>query len=182
MLKKILLGLLILVLILAGWLAYTFLTTKNHSPVAVASYSDSTLSIKVDYCQPFKKGRLIFGTEENEALQPYGSYWRIGANEATQITFSSDIIFCGEPLEAGAYWLYAFPGEEFWEIGLNSELGKWGAFPPEPENDVLRVKVKSEQLTPISEQLTIDFRNKGKMIYLQIKWDNVMVPIPILKN
>lgn len=182
MLKKILLGLLMLVLVLGGYLAYIFLTTKNHSPATVATYSDSTLTITVDYCQPYKKGRLIFGTAENDALQPYGEYWRVGANEATQITFSSDVLFCGEPLSAGTYWLYAYPGEEMWEIGLNSEIGKWGAFPPEPENDVLRVKVPAEELSPIAEQLLVDFDDSGDMINLQIKWDNVLVPIPILKN
>jgi hypothetical protein len=47
--------------------------------------------VKVDYGQPSKRGRVIFGQ-----LEPYGKVWRTGANEATEITFKKDVTFGGQ--------------------------------------------------------------------------------------
>jgi hypothetical protein len=43
------------------------------------------IKLKVSYSSPSKKGRLIFGREQDNALLPYGKVWRTGANEATLI-------------------------------------------------------------------------------------------------
>ncbi len=69
-------------------------------PSKNASISDKGLDIKVTYGGPFKKGRLIFGEEKDKALQPYGKYWRLGANAATEITFSKNVTFGGKPVNA----------------------------------------------------------------------------------
>ena len=63
---------------------YGLATTKSHSPAAKASYLNNGLNITINYYQPFKKGRVIFGKASEKALQPYGKYWRVGANEATK--------------------------------------------------------------------------------------------------
>jgi len=56
--------------------------TKSSSPEAIAQVDQNGLKITVDYCQPYKKGRKIFG-----GIVPYGKVWRTGANEATTIKF-----------------------------------------------------------------------------------------------
>ncbi|MEJ0056894.1 MAG: DUF2911 domain-containing protein [Bacteroidota bacterium] len=63
---------------------YGVLVVSKKSPIKTETYSDQGLDIKVVYCQPYKKGRVIFGEERDGALQPYGKYWRLGANAATQ--------------------------------------------------------------------------------------------------
>ena len=50
-------------------------------------------NIKIVYGQPAKKGRVIFGAEGSNSLEKYGKVWRTGANEATEITFKSDVMF-----------------------------------------------------------------------------------------
>src|SRR5687767_7572924 len=126
--KKILIGVVAVIVVLAG--AYAYVTNRNRtlSPPGSAELANGDLSISITYSRPSVRGRLIFGTQEQGALQPYGVYWRLGANEATEITLSKDVTFNGNPLKAGKYKLYATPGGDEFEIIVNTELGNWGAF------------------------------------------------------
>jgi hypothetical protein len=111
MLKKILIGVAVLLLAVVGFFGYGVLFPK--SPTTSTSFSSNGLDIKVNYSQPSKRGRLIFGEEKDGALQPYGKYWRLGANASTEITFSKNITFAGKPVNAGSYRMYAVPGTNF---------------------------------------------------------------------
>ena len=125
--KKILIGVAVLVLILAGVVTYGILVVSKKSPAKTTTFSYNGLDIKVTYCQPYKKGRLIFGDAKDGALQPYGKYWRLGANGATEIHFSKNVNFAGKPVNAGAYRMYAVPGPMSFQVSLNSELGVYFA-------------------------------------------------------
>ena len=177
--KKIFLGIGIVLLALIGYLGYIFLTTKSHSPFAEESVNHNGLEITVAYCQPFKKGRLIFGEDSEDALLPYGKYWRLGANEATEISFSSEVDFAGATVPAGRYRMYAVPGKDSWEVSLNSELDKWGAMEPDYSLDVAKVKVPSEISDSEVEQLTIGFSEDSSGAIMTIAWDKTKVSVPI---
>lgn len=182
--RKIFIGLGAAVVLILGFFAYIMMTTRSHSPKALAEFRSDELEVTVDYCQPYKKGRIIFGSEESDALQPYGEFWRVGANEATEIEISEDVLFAGEPLAKGRYVLYAVPGESNWVIGLNSELGRWGVPEVDHELDVLQVEVKAKKLSSSQEQLTIEVdeyeMDEGGGAMVHIKWDKVDVPISIV--
>ena len=45
----------------------------------------STANVSVTYGRPYKKGREIFGK-----LEKFDNVWRLGADEATTITFKKD--------------------------------------------------------------------------------------------
>lgn len=177
--SKILIGLGTGILIIVGYFGYLFATTRSHSPADVAQFSSDSLTVDVTYCRPYKKGRLVFGSEEQDALQTYGDYWRVGANEATQVKFAQDVLFAGKPLKAGEYVLYAVPGANTWTIGLNSELGRWGALEVDHELDVMQVKVNSGPLAAVQEQFLIDFSPSESGVNLNLKWDQTLVPIEI---
>ena len=121
MLKKILIGVGVVLLSIVGFLIYSNLFPK--SPPTTTEFSDRGLDIKVSYGRPYKKGRLIFGEAKDKALQPYGKYWRLGANAATEITFSENVTFAGKPINAGTYRMYAIPGETSFQVSLNSRTG-----------------------------------------------------------
>ena len=55
-------------------------------------------NVKVAYGQPSKRDRVIFGE-----LVPYGKVWRLGANEATEITFEKDGRYHRKPVKGGTY-------------------------------------------------------------------------------
>ena len=108
--KKILIGVVAVIVILAAAFAYLNNRNRTLSPPGSAELANGDLSVSITYSRPSVRGRLIFGTKEQGALQPYGVYWRLGANEATEITLNKDVTFNGNPLKAGKYKLYATPG------------------------------------------------------------------------
>ena len=131
-----------------------------------------TKDITVTYGRPYKKGREIFGK-----LEPYGKVYRVGADEATTITFAKDGFFGGKPVKAGTYTLFAIPNENQWTIILNSQLGQWGAFKYDEykNKDVLQTTVPVKKLSSPVEQLTIKPTSKE----LEISWDVVEVEVPV---
>ncbi len=174
--KKIYIGLAVLLVVLVGFVLYGVFIASKKSPKDVATFSDQGLDIKVVYGRPFKRGRPIFG---DEALLPYGVYWRLGANAATEITFSKNVNFGGKPVDAGTYRMYAVPGPDSFEISLNSELGVTLAHnEPDYSKDVAKITAPVEP-TPETEQLTISFNGDSSAINMNIAWDKTKVSVPI---
>ena len=168
-----------LVLAVVAFFAYIMLTTRSHSPAAVAQYQQNDMDLQIDYCRPYKKGRVIFGTSADDALLPHGQYWRLGANEATKLTLNTPVSFGGQSLAAGSYSLYAFPNEDNWVIGINSEADRWGAFEPDFSKDVGRVKVPVIQTDESLEQFTISIESRGQEAALIMHWDKTKVEVPL---
>jgi len=169
-------------LILVGAVAYFvygILTTRSHSPSETQTISHQGLDVKVVYCRPYKKGRLIFGEEKDKALVPYEKYWRLGANEATEITFSKDVTFGDKAVQAGSYRMYAIPKPNSWQITLNSELGKFGYFEPNYALDVVKVDAPLAAAPQETEQFTITFEPDSSGVNMDMVWDKTLVRVPI---
>ena len=153
------------------------------SPKSTINYNfdknDKSISLQVDYSRPYKKGRVIFGTEEEGALVPYNNYWRTGANFCTDFYNSSEILFNGNKLDSGKYFLYTFPNKNSWDIILNSDHGRIGFFNPDRENDVLITSVTPISIDEDLEQFEIDFEKIDKNIFLRLRWEKTSVSIPI---
>lgn len=178
--KKLLIVLGVLGLIIFAIVLYGALVVSKLSPIKTESYADKGLDVKVVYCQPYKKGRLIFGDEKDGALQPYGKYWRLGANAATEITFSKDINFAGQPIQAGTYRMYAVPGADTFQVALNSEVGVYFAVrEPNYELDVLKVSVPTKMAASEFEQFTIGFDSDSTGINMNMMWDKTLFTVPI---
>src|SRR5260221_239228 len=176
--KKIFIGLGIVLLAFVLFLVYTAMFPK--SPSKTVTFSDRGLDIKVVYCQPSKRGRLIFGEEKDKALQPYGKYWRLGANAATEITFSKNISFAGKPINAGSYRMYAVPGPTSFQVSLNSEVGVYFANnEPNYSLDVLKVDVPVSITPTETEMFTINFSSDSTGVKMDFVWDKTLVTVPI---
>ena len=89
--------------LLAGTTGFATAQEKKGPPASPRMTAEGK-NVKVSYGQPSKKGRVIFGE-----LVPYGKVWRLGANEATEITFEKDGSFGGKPVKAGTYTLFTIP-------------------------------------------------------------------------
>jgi hypothetical protein len=176
--KKIFIGLGLVLLAVVGFFGYGILFPK--SPPTKASFSDQGLEIVVTYSQPSKRGRIIFGEQEDGALQPYGKYWRLGANAPTEITFSKNITFAGKPINAGTYRMYAVPGQTSFEIYLNTDTGGFsGAGEPDHTSDILNVTIPVVIMPAITEKFVITFEKEAEVINMDFAWDNVSVKVPI---
>jgi len=180
MLRKILIGIGALIVIFVVYVVYALFIATPVSPPDTTTYTGQGLEISIDYSRPYKKGRIIFGTEADSALQPYGKYWRLGANAATEITFNSDVLFAGQPVEAGSYRMYAIPGKESFKVFLNSEVGVFFAFgEPDKELDVISVDAPVTMQNQVTEQFTINISNAGSGAQIDFIWDQVVFSIPV---
>ncbi len=150
------------------------LPRPRTSPVALAQYKSGEKYIRVVYGQPLKRGREIFGV-----LEPFGQVWRTGANEATEITFTSDVRINGKPLRAGTYTLFSIPNASKWTIIFNSELGQWGAFSYNAAKNVLTTEVAASSVKEIYEAFTIKFEETRNGVDMQLIWDKTKVAVPI---
>jgi hypothetical protein len=129
--------------------------------------------ITITYSRPNVKGRKIFG-----GINPYGQVWRTGANSATTITFSENVIVEGNKVPAGTYSLFSIPEEKEWTIILNKTAKQWGAYGYKQEDDLLRFKVKPIYLSEKRETFTLQFANcTTKSNDLYIVWDHTGVII-----
>jgi hypothetical protein len=177
--KKVWISILAIILLLA--LAFLYLQYRNRtlSPPASETLTSGGMTVTVTYSRPSVRGRLIFGPDPDQALLPYGKYWRLGANESTEITFNRDVLFNGTAVKAGTYRMYAIPGADSFEIVLNSELGKWGAFEPDYDLDVIRTKVPVERISTPVEQYTISLAPAGEGISVIFEWSDTRFTVPL---
>lgn len=167
----IILGILAAVLLVAFFVLRS--VTKSNSPEAVAEFNQNSLTVKVNYCQPYKKGRVIFG-----GLVPYEKVWRTGANEATTIEFGQSVTIAGKPLKAGKYSLWSIPFSNGWQAVFNRETGQWGTS-YDPAEDELRVMVNSRPHSPMAEQFTISFAPAAGGTDMILAWDQTEAVVPI---
>ena len=95
----------------------------NYPVLKIQDKATEPLVARVIYSRPQKEGRVIFGE-----LVEYGSVWRLGANEATEIELYKDVKIKDKKLAKGRYSLFAIPTEKAWTIVFNKDTDTWGAF------------------------------------------------------
>ncbi|MEK6780656.1 MAG: DUF2911 domain-containing protein [Bacteroidota bacterium] len=145
------------------------------SPLAMISTRYKDTYLKIIYSQPHKRGRQIFGK-----VVPYGEIWRTGANEATEITFTKDIIIGATLMKAGTYSIFTIPEKENWTIIFNSELGLWGSYNYNVKLDTLRLQIPVQLMNDVVyEAFTMSIDQKSSQADINLFWDNVKISIPI---
>src|SRR2546421_3289008 len=142
------------------------------SPRDTARASISGADVSVDYGRPVKRGREIFGN-----VVPWNAVWRTGANAATQLSTTADVVIGGATIPAGKYTLWTLPTANGWKLIINKQIGQWGT-EYHPDQDLARVDAKVETLTTPVEQLLIAFESAS----LTIAWDKTKVSVPISKK
>ncbi|MEN0006651.1 MAG: DUF2911 domain-containing protein [Bacteroidota bacterium] len=129
------------------------------------------VAVTVNYGSPSKRGRDIWGT----SLVPYGGkVWRTGANEATIIEFSQDVMIEGQKLPAGKYSLFSVNEAESTNLHFNSETGQWGSN-HDASKDVLVVTVTPQTAAEVAESM--DFMVDGDAVVL--RWDTRAIPFKV---
>lgn len=138
------------------------------SPKGIVSQVVGYTTISLEYSRPSAHGRTIWGD-----LVPYNKVWRTGANEATVIQFSTDVILQGNKVPAGRYSLFTIPTEKEWTVILNKTDKQWGAYNYKAEDDFIRfnvLPVKSE----FRETLEFTINNiTFNTASVNFNWENV---------
>lgn len=145
------------------------------SPPAKVSEQVGLTTVEIQYARPSMRGREIFG-----ALVPYGDVWRTGANQATRITFSTDVTFGGESVKAGTYGLFTIPGKTQWTVILNKAPEQWGSYAYDASQDVTRVFADAQTIADPVEtmRLGVDMLIDDTGL-LTLEWANTRVQVAI---
>ena len=131
--------------------------------------------ISVAYGRPVARGRTLFG-----ALVPWDRVWHPGADSATRIQFSRDVLVEGQSLAAGEYSLWLVPRENAaWTVIFSRAAHVFHIPYPGAGRDALRVDVKPEQASHV-ESFTIDFPSVIRDdAVLRFHWGTTAVPVRI---
>lgn len=144
------------------------------SPNASVSQTVGYTSITINYCRPAVHARKIWGE-----LVPYNKVWRMGANEATTIQFTTDVYVEGNKVPAGKYSLFTIPTEKDWTIIINKVDKQWGAYNYKQEEDLVRFKVKPVE-SAFAENLCYSFDNlTSSSASIFIRWENLKIAFKV---
>ncbi len=129
---------------------------------------------RIVYGRPLKNGRSIFG-----GILKYNELWRMGANEATEIEFFTDVKIAGKSVSKGRYTIYCIPGESKWTMILNRDNFSWGNFSYDSRKDVLRTDIEIDKTTDSIEAFTLYFEDTKTGCNLVCVWDDIKASLPI---
>lgn len=131
------------------------------------------LVARLIYSRPRKDGRSIFG----DVVQ-YGSPWRLGANEATEIEFFRDITIQKTKVNKGRYVIYCIPYADRWTMVLNTDTFTWG-LKIDPKQDLYKFDIPVHSTQYPVEVFTMDFEPNRLGFSIVTAWDKVRVALPI---
>jgi len=153
--------------------------TPKASPLAKVEQRVGLTDISISYSRPAVNHRIIFGD-----LIPYGTRWRLGANENTKFRTNDDLTFSSGVLKAGTYSLFATPNIDHWVLEFYSDTTNWGL--PEKWDEskvVLILKTGLEKPRMTTENLTISIENmEFNGADLVVAWDEHLVRFPFTVN
>jgi hypothetical protein len=154
------------------------LKLPSLSPLSTVSQEFSTSKIEIAYSRPSMRGRKIFGD-----LVQYGQVWRTGANAATKLTISEELVIGGSIVKPGSYSLYSIPGQTEFTIIINKNTGGWPGEGWPKEDDVARFTVPVTRTSNAAETFSIDVANiTFSSCTIDILWENTLVSIPVKAN
>ncbi|HPG08190.1 MAG TPA: DUF2911 domain-containing protein [Saprospiraceae bacterium] len=146
------------------------------SPTSKVEQKAGTTDITIEYSRPGVKDRKVFAAD---GLVPYGKLWRTGANGATKITFSKDVMVEGKSLPAGSYAILTSPTASEWTVNFYkfNESGFNAYMEKTPD---LSVMVKPEMLNLACESFLITLNDlRDDSATLQFIWDKTVVPVKL---
>ena len=158
----------------------------DASPMDVAFFPSNTpwsdlrgedyvpAKLKVVYSRPQLKGRDMMSKMTN------GKIWRMGANEATEITFYQDVMIGETKVAAGTYSLFAMLSENKWTFVLHTKLNTWGTYGLGDNKEVARVDGSVSAADSEIEALSMMFKEVDGGAHLMIGWQNTVAEMPIM--
>jgi hypothetical protein len=146
------------------------------SPPDSVKASVAGAALAVRYSRPSARGRVIFGN-----VVPWNQVWRTGANQATVLETSADLVVAGTALPAGKYSLWTIPSPGGWKLIVNKNTGQWGT-EYDAKYDLARLDMKVEPLPQPVEQFTIAIDPKDHGGVLKLEWERTRASVPLSRK
>ena len=139
---------------------------------------DRNRRIKVLYSRPRKNGRELFG-----GIIPWGTDWRLGANEATEVTFYQNVQIGGTMVPAGTYTMFAQVYPDHWIIKISTERFIGGSQDRDMSQDIAAVSVPTKMVRDAREYFTVGYQKVDDAhVDMLFEWGNTRATLPISFN
>ncbi len=138
--------------------------TFAQSPRGKAEATVGGAKLVIDYGRPGLGGRDML------AKAPEGTVWRLGADKATVLETSGDLVFDSLVVPKGSYSLFAKRGDgKNWELIINEQSGQWGT-QRDAAMDLGATPLAWETVGENTEQFTIEIANAGDGGEIHFVW------------
>jgi len=171
-------------LIIATFMAFTAFAQSvkmpQPSPTQTIKQNFGLGTIELSYSRPSLKDRVAF--KEYSELAPTDVVWRTGANGATTITFSDDVIINNVLVKAGKYGLLSIPTKKNFVFIITHDTTVNQPPMYNGDHDVVRYNAPISKGEKV-EQFTMQFVNiTYETLELQLNWGSTQVSLPISTN
>lgn len=159
-----------------AWQAYAVAhpATRVMSPLDTVKSAVGSANLQVVYSRPSVRARKIFGSD----VVPFGQVWRTGANAATELTTSSDLMIGNTLVPAGKYTLFILPSSTSAMLIISKLTGEWGT-DYDPKLDLARVPLTLTTLSTPVELFAIGVTPNGSSAgTLKFSWADREYSIP----
>jgi hypothetical protein len=127
------------------------------------------------YGRPVARGRELFGK-----LVPWDTVWHPGADSATRLVVSRDVVVEGKPLAAGEYSLWIIPRQRAaWTVIFSKAARVFHQPYPGASNDALRLDVapdSASHMETMAFYFPLVLRDDA---VLRLHWGTTTLPVRI---
>jgi hypothetical protein len=147
---------------------------RRASPHESVSETIDGSRITITYGRPYMRGREIFGR-----LVPFGRVWCPGADEATTLESTKELMLDTLRVSVGPHTIWVLPTEDRWTLVVSKDPSGFHT-QYHPDRDLGRIELhKREVATPV-EQLTfaINRRDAARGGTIAMTWERTEVSVP----
>ena len=121
-------------------------------------------------------GFKVLGFGSNSA-----SPWRAGADECTNISFSTDVIINGKMLPAGRYAFFIAVNPDSCTLIFNKNINEWGSYFYNSQMDVMRVTAfQQKDIKESKERVDYTFsKQTNNSVELALEWERWRIPFKV---
>ena len=133
--------------------------------------------ISIAYGRPVARGRVLFA---DSGLVKYGAIWHPGADSATLVRFSRDVLLEGREVKAGEYSVWLLPRASGpWTFILSRAAHVFHQPYPGEASDALRLDVTPERgahMETLAFYFPVVLRDEA---VLRLHWGETIVPVKL---
>ena len=139
-------------------------TSLAQVPRGKAEGTAGGVKLAIDYGRPSLGGRDML------AKAPVGTVWRLGADKATVLETTGDLVFDELDVPKGSYSLFAERvDEKNWQLIINEQSGQWGTA-RDAAMDLGTAPLAWETVGESTEEFTIEIASAGDGGEIHFVW------------
>jgi len=154
------------------------------SPPENATGTIGGKQITITYSSPGVKGRegKIFTKDGLISHNPHYPVWRAGANAATTLETTGDLMIGDVQVPAGKYTLFVdISDPDQWTLIVNKKTGEWG-LAYDGSQDLGKTKMQMSKPPSMVENLKWEIKGDGGKGMISLAWEDHHASVPVMAH